>query len=75
MTYTSPNTTRPDSNGFMYAAWGGEQVIDANTRPGTGAMALTEAIRYNATLRSAYISTALTNGVDLNQTNIDTINA
>lgn len=68
MQYSSPTTTAPSTNGYLYAAWGGEQVIDSNTYVGLGARAFTEALRFNSTLRSYYINNILSNGEDFDDT-------
>lgn len=64
MVFSSPSTTAPTSNGFLYAAWGGEQAVDSNTRAGTGAVAFMTAVRYDSTLRNYYVNNILTNGED-----------
>lgn len=64
MQYSAITTTAPATNGYLYAAWGGEQVIDSNTYAGPGAIAFMEALRYNNTLRTYYINSILTNGED-----------
>lgn len=75
MQYTSPSTTAPSTNGFLYAAWGGEQVIGSSTYAGTGAVALMNALRFNSTLRNYYISNILTNGEDFSDSTQELINA
>lgn len=75
MQYTSPTTTAPSTNGYLFASWGGEQVIDSNTRAGTGAVAFMEAIRFDPTLRSYYINNILSNGEDFTNYTQELINA
>ena len=59
--YTNPSTTTP--NGYLYASWGGEQVVDSNTIPGTGCIGLMEEIRFSG-LKDAYVANILSNGED-----------
>lgn len=75
MQYTSPTTTAPSTNGYLYAAWGGEQVIDSNTYAGTGAVAFMDAIRFDPTLRSYYINNILSNGEDFTNSTQELIDA
>lgn len=75
MHYTAVTTTAPATNGYLYAAWGGEQVVDSNTYVGLGAMAFTSGLRFNSTLRSYYINNVLSNGEDFDETTQNLIEA